>query len=124
MTAHVEPKTRTGRWTEAEGRKAVTAWKENGQPLARFAREHEVAPWRLRWWAQRLGELQGRPTRTSQAKHRSTESIDLIPAVVRPLGLLDAAPTVLVRLQDGIVVEMRSVEDVARLVAALRKDGV
>jgi len=113
---------RRPRWTEAEGRKVVTEWKESGKPLARYAREQQVPHWRLRWWAQRLGEVQGR--KTPQTEGQSVDTIELIPAVVRPATVMASSSAMLVRLPEGIAVEMRSVEDVARLVTALRRVDV
>jgi len=99
----------------------VTAWKESGKPLTRYAREHEVPHWRLRWWAQRLGELQGGKKTAPKTQRPDVDAIELIPAVVRPAAATGSSSAVLVRLPEGIAVEMGSVEDVARLVTALRR---
>jgi len=94
------------------------------QPLQRFAREHQIGVHRLRWWVQRL-KIATPLTAVGDGQDHTNEPIAFVPAMV--MGRVHEA-AVVVRLPDGIEVEFRDaarvdVEELGRLVNALRKDG-
>lgn len=123
------------RWSESDARLVVEAWRESGKPIETFAREHDVPAWRLRWWAPRL-EAGGATTSVRSASARPKKRVKvkrseaeqrLLPVVVSD-GRGRAGAALVVRLPDGIEVELRDVaelqpEEVGRLVAALRRSG-
>ena len=43
-----------GRWSQAEGRSALEAWRISGESLSAFARRHGFQAQRLVWWRQRF----------------------------------------------------------------------
>jgi len=103
---------------------AISAWRQSGQPLQRFAREHQIGVHRLRCWVQRL-KLATPSTATADGRDHTNEPIAFVPAMV--MGLVHEA-AVVVRLPEGIEVEFRDaarvdVEELGRLVNALRRDG-
>lgn len=44
----------TGRWSEADARAALDAWKRSGVGAHTFARQHGITAQRLYWWRDRL----------------------------------------------------------------------
>lgn len=66
---------RSGYWSEAEGRVAVTAWRESGESAERFGARHGLPARRLRWWDQRLGTSRRSPGPASA-------SVELVPIEV------------------------------------------
>jgi hypothetical protein len=115
-------KVESGRWSESDARVAIDAWRSSGQRLQTFARERGIGAWKLRWWAQKLGAAKGSPAK----KRRSPDEIRFVPALVTSASMGEAV-AVVVRLPDGIEVELRdaraSAEEVGRLVAVLRRVG-
>jgi hypothetical protein len=107
--------TNKARWTQAQGKQAVAAWRRSGKPLARYARETGTAAWRLRWWSARL-----------EAESKGPGRASFIPVVVRP----EPCPkqpvrrgTLRVRIGAELSIELddhASWGDVAALVSALR----
>jgi hypothetical protein len=114
------------RWTEAEGRIAVDAWRRSGQSLDVFSRKSGISTWRLKAWSKRLDS--GRPDKPSSSgtvvRGRS-RSIDLVPAVMTSAS--GGTPAVVIRLPDGLEVEVRDervdAKEPGRLVAELRRGG-
>ena len=110
------------RWTEAEARVVVDAWRASGQRVQTFAREHGVGAWRLRYWAPRLETGSG--SRKSTPASKATAQLRLVPAVITGAGH-DSRPAVVIRLSDGLAVELHGaehtgVEGIGELVARLR----
>lgn len=101
------------RWSEAEARPFVEAWRRSGMELGEFASARGVHPQRLRRWADRLGDTEG-----------TEPALRLVPAVVRP-----AVAVVCVELPAaGIRIEVadpseESARWVAMLVQALEEPG-
>lgn len=110
------------RWTEAEARAVVDAWRASGQRVQTFARERGVGAWRLRYWAPRLSA--GTKSSTSKPASKSTAQLRLVPALITGAGY-DSRPAVVIRLPDGIAVELHhaeytGAEGIGELVALLR----
>jgi hypothetical protein len=106
------------RWTEADAREVVRAWKSSGLSPERFAREHGVSAWRVRWWAPKV---KGEDTPAREPDTSDNGSMTFVPAI----ATASIGAAIVVRLPDGIEVELRDVaqvepEEVGRLVAALR----
>lgn len=113
------------RWSEDEARSVVDAWRSSGQRVQTFAREHGLGPWRLRYWAPLLSAAP-RPKMTQSSPPSSTQ-VKFVPAVLTGAATGER-PTVVVRLPDGIAVELHDAEsarahDVGQLVACLRGAG-
>lgn len=53
------------RWTEREGRAAITAWERSGLGAAAFARSRGVDVQRLFWWRRRLDASGAAPAKES-----------------------------------------------------------
>lgn len=114
------------RWTEREARVALRAWRRSGSSLQAFAREHGISAQRLRWWSQRSRVATTR-SKTESNEGVSHESAEFVRAVVVGHAMQVDVPVV-VRLPDGIEIELRDAErasavEVARLVAELRRTG-
>lgn len=118
------------RWSERDAGVALRAWRRSGRELEEFARDHGLASHRLRWWKQKLGlaeqSLAGRRSGTKRGVESASRGLELVPAVIVGGGGGDAV--VVVRLPDGIEIELRDAEhtsasEVARLVAELRRSG-
>jgi hypothetical protein len=114
------------RWSEREARVVVRAWGRSGRALGSFAREHGISAQRLSWWARRLkGAEDSRRAKEPKGRPRARAGLELVPAVVvGGDGVRDAM--VVVRMPDGIEIELRDAErasatEVARLVAELRR---
>lgn len=100
------------RWTEGTARRVLSTWRASGLSQAAFAAREGIAAQRLGWWRKRLGDWDGEDTR-----------VKLLPAVVRHMPLVGGAPVVTVRLPDGAVIELGSVEEVpASWVGALVRE--
>jgi hypothetical protein len=118
------------RWSEKEARVVVEAWRRSGRALSTFAREHGISVERLGWWSRKLV----RPKESRDRKQRERNDgyghapIEFVPAVlVGDSGVRDAV-VVVVRLPDGIEVELHdaaraSAVEVAQLVAELRRSA-
>ena len=111
-----------GRWSEADAHAVVAAWRTSGQRVQAFAREHGVGAWRLRYWAPRL-EAVAKPSR-SPTDSRSLTQLRLVPAVITGTDS-GRGPAVVIRLPDGIAVELHGgehtgAEGIGELVARLR----
>lgn len=97
----------------------VQAWRDSGLPAETFAREHGVGAWRLRYWAPLLEEKA-----RSESGAKDDEAMRFVPAIATAAS----GAAIVVRLPDGIEVELRDVaevepEEIGRLVAELRKAG-
>jgi transposase-like protein len=116
------------RWTEREAQAALRAWRRRGESLQAFAREHGLSPHRLRWWSQRSRVTKAKTRSMRQAAEGApSEAIEFVQAVVVGRAM-HGDVSVLVRLPDGIEIELRdavhaSAVEVARLVAELRRAG-
>lgn len=88
-------------WTRAEARRALTAWRKSGLPVATFARSRAISVNRLRWWNSRLGgAVSAAAAKPPPRKPR------LVPAVVTgPLLSLGTAAVTL-RVPGGAVLEI------------------
>jgi len=86
----------TKRWSEADGRAAVSAWRASGLSLAAFARQQGFDDQRLRWWRDRI---EGRPRATSSVKRTTT----LVPLKVIGLGARPAQGTVRILVDDAAI---------------------
>lgn len=93
-------------WTEADARGVLDDWKRSGETLEAFARSRGLVPQRLAWWRKRLSASPAGPALT------------LVPAAV--VGIEPAAPTALIRLPQGIVIELASASP--QWVAALARE--
>jgi transposase-like protein len=95
------------RWTTADGRAAVRAWKRSGLTLAEFERRHDLGTGRLRWWKRRV-ESEG-----------TRDAINLVPMVATKSP---AAAVVVVRIAE-VEIEVRadlvSAQWLAQLVSEL-----
>lgn len=113
------------RWSETDGRFAVEVWRDSGLALETFARTHGLGGWRLRRWASKLGEVMALGATTSSA--RQSGEPRLVPAIVTVGAKGDGVgPAIILRLPDGIEVELRDVawvepEEIGRLVAEVRR---
>lgn len=97
---------RTKRWSRAEAEWVLGELSRSGLSVSGFARRHELAPHRLRYWLEVLG--------------RSVQSVPVVelnvPSVVRAPSLIE------VELPNGYrvrVTESVNVEALQRIVAAL-----
>jgi hypothetical protein len=52
---------RKKRWTEADGRQVIEAWRASGLSIPAFARECGLPHWRIRTWRKRLGDVDTPP---------------------------------------------------------------
>ncbi|MBL4683069.1 MAG: hypothetical protein JKY37_00655 [Nannocystaceae bacterium] len=114
------------RWSEAEARSVVEAWRASGQRAQTFAREHGLGAWKLRYWAP-LIEATSRTKKTASSSRLSTP-IEFVPAILTGAVSGERA-AVVIRLPDGIAVEIHDAEharpdDVGRMVASLRGVGL
>ncbi len=107
-------------WTPAEARRALSAWRKSGLPLATFARERGIGAERLRWWRNRLGAGSGLAAAKPPPEPR------LVPAVLSAPLLSLSTAAVAIRLPGGPVLEIADVREVPPewvgvLMAALSK---
>jgi hypothetical protein len=93
-------------WTEADARGVLDDWKRSGETLEAFARSRGRVPQRLAWWRKRLSASPAGPALT------------LVPAAV--VGIEPAAPTAVIRLPQGIVIELASASP--QWIAALARE--
>jgi hypothetical protein len=110
------------RWSEAEARAVVDAWRASGQRVQKFAREQGVGAWRLRYWVPRLDPRV--TARTTSRQSSTTAEVRFVPAVLSGTASGNR-PAVVIRLPDGIAVELHDAEhagalEVGQLVAQLR----
>jgi hypothetical protein len=83
-------------WTEADARHVLADWQRSGLTLEAFARSRGLVPQRLAWWRKRL-----RATRPD-----AITSMTFVPAeVIGTAGAADG-PAAVIRLRDGIVIEL------------------
>lgn len=59
----------SSRWTEAQAREVLAAWRASGKSMRAFALERGLRAQRVTWWRDRLGDWERAPK--------------LVPAVVR-----------------------------------------
>jgi hypothetical protein len=116
------------RWTETEGRIAVDAWRRSGQSLEVFSVESGISTWRLKAWSKRLDAAKA-PTNAKRASAgRKRQALRFVPAVITSSrGVGAGVPTIVIRLPDGIEVELRGdgveLDKIGRVVAQLRRAG-
>jgi hypothetical protein len=84
-------------WTEDDARMALDEWRRSGTSIAAFARERGVSAPRLYWWRRRL-----------VLEKASPATMSLVPAAIVSAGA-PAAAVVVIRLPNGIAVEVASV---------------
>lgn len=84
-------------WTESDARRVLAEWGRSGKSLEAFARSRGLVPQRLAWWRKRL--------RTS--RHETSAALTLVPAaVIDAAPVASAGPAAMIRLPDGIVIEL------------------
>jgi hypothetical protein len=110
------------RWSEDQARPIVEAWRESGKSIEAFARDAGVGAWRLRYWAPRL---EMREVARTRATKKAKQEQRIVPAVVK-IGEPMRAPAIVVRLPDGVEVELHDVAqvdagEIAELVKRLRE---
>lgn len=49
------------RWSEADARVVLAAWRESGQSQEAFCKKIGIGTWRLWQWKKRLGDTAGKP---------------------------------------------------------------
>jgi hypothetical protein len=100
---------RLGRWNEDDARQLLREWADSGVNLHRFARERGITPQRLAWWRRRLTTGASAP-------------VSFVPATVT-VGSIGAPGGVVVRLPDGIAIELGEVAPtwVAHLIRELAR---
>jgi len=90
------------RWTELEGRQALSAWRSSGLSLALWCEREGVGYERLRRWKRKL---EGSPQSTKKAS-RLSEHGDVVPGFAKVSMRSSSGPTrYRVRLPSGVVVE-------------------
>jgi transposase-like protein len=98
-----------GRWREPQARQALRCWRESGLSASAFARAHGVNSQRFLWWRKRL---------ESQTAQTALAPLTFIPAEVT-----GSAAAAVVRLPDGVAVEVAHVAAVpVSWVAALVRE--
>ena len=103
------------RWSEADARRVLDAWRRSGRSAYAYAREHGMNAQRLLWWRKRLGEWE----HEGRAPRRSAR-VRLVPAV---LAADPRAPAAVVRLGAHVTVEISEVSSVpASWVASLARE--
>jgi hypothetical protein len=99
-------------WTEADARRLLERWRQSGDTLAAFARQHGVTISRLHYWKKRL----------TAAPPVVPRPVTLAPAMV-----IAAAPTavVIVQLPSGIALDVANATPhwVAAFVAELARSA-
>ncbi len=70
-------------WSEAEGRAALSAWRESGEGIEPFAARHALRATRLRFWQRRLDERSG-------AEPAAEAAVSLVPVSVLSAAASDA----------------------------------
>ena len=65
-------------WREVDARRALSAWKESGEPMTSFAEAHGLKASRLAWWRKRLRAARPEARRCAGA---STEAVRFLPVV-------------------------------------------
>jgi hypothetical protein len=80
-------------WTLDEARDVFEEHQRVGGSLAEFARQRGISPARLYWWKKRL-----------DVEPRKLARLSLVPATVT----VDTAPSVTIRLPNGIGIEATS----------------
>jgi len=73
--------TDSGRWTRAQGERAVAAWQSSGFDRAQYCQQSGVARHKLEYWAR---VVEARPKRKQLRK--PPQVISLLPMVVRASG--------------------------------------
>jgi hypothetical protein len=79
-------------WNERTATRVLTAWRESGMPLSRFAHANGFGADRLRWWGKRI---EGR---------EDARASEIAPMTFVPAAVLGAARAV-VRLPGGVELE-------------------
>lgn len=117
---------RRRRWTAVDAVWAVDRWRASGEPLTKFADDHQLHRERLRRWRSRLGEIPGGKGPAVATASRATA---LVPVSIRsaPLVVGDGSAVVVSAGQVQIAVRdlgVTSPDWVARLVGRLAAEGV
>ena len=90
------PSRRT-QWTESDARRVLVEWERSGHTLEAFARSRGLVPQRIAWWRKRL--------RASRSE--TSAALTLVPAaVIDATAVASAGPGAMIRLPDGIVIEL------------------
>lgn len=102
------------RWTVDEAQVVLDRWHASGKSARAYGREHGIDPQRLCFWHRKLrkGTRRGRK-RPGRAIAR------LVPAVVRVEHGPGGEHAVVVRLPDGVSIEVDAAHVLAEWVAAL-----
>jgi hypothetical protein len=113
---------RSATWGEAEARGVVDAWRESGKSVEAFARDIGVNPWCLRYWVPRIAAAAVTNGSSREAKSKQR----FLPAAVVNLGGHARVPAFVVRLPDGLEVEVHDAaqvdtNDLAQLITCLRR---
>ncbi len=94
MAKQRSPAPRRIQWTEADARRILAEWERSGDTLEAFARSHCLVPQRLAWWRKRLRE----------PRPEASTALTFVPAAV--IGGGGAAPSAMIRLPHGVVIEL------------------
>ena len=97
-------------WTENEARLALDEWRQSGQTIAAFAREHHMSAPRLYWWRKRL------------PKDGAAPMLSLVPATIVAQPEMAA---IVIRLPSGVAIEMASASPhvIAAVVSELERSS-
>ncbi len=96
-----------GRWTAAEGRSALSAWRESGMTLAASCRERGIPEHRLKWWRRRLAD-------EADSSMADAQGGGLVEAVISGVGAEQPERTsaVVLQLRGGERIEVGAPERV------------
>ena len=93
------------RWTEADGKRMLEAFRASGLSVGRFAREHGLTSQRVFWWRSRLGQFGTSSAAASKTARllpvRVVSNSKLRPADAPLDGALDIA------IRDSVVIRVR-----------------
>jgi hypothetical protein len=100
-------------WTESDARRVLAEWKRSGDTLEAFARSRGLVPQRIAWWRKRLRE----------PRPEASTALTFVPAAA--IGGEGAAPSAMIRLSYGIVIELDGASPiwVAALARELARSG-
>jgi hypothetical protein len=100
-------------WTEADARRVLAEWERSGETLEAFARARGLVPQRLAWWRKRMRE----------PRPEASTALTFVPAAV--IGSGSAAPSVMIRLPHGIMIELDGASPIwiAALARELARSG-
>ncbi len=98
------------RWTPAEGREALLAWRQSGLTLADFCRQRGIGEHRLTWWRRRLAN-EADSAKGSGPDARRGGLVEAVISGVRS-EQLERSSAVVLQLRSGDRIEVGSPERV------------